>query len=127
MQKRNDLSGNFASGIPSTIQCFGEAGINNYFEIVFVDVYIPMYDDFKERRSCIVEEILQGMGPMNDSSLLVHSIFNDANNDEVFDITTFDLYILNMLYHPAIRAGMKQSQVQPIISSVLPVIKQILH
>lgn len=128
LERRQALTGQLiTSNANSSIQCFGEAGINGAYEIVFVDVYIPMYDDFRERRSCIVEEIMQGMGPMNDSALLPYSIFNDQNNETIYDVTIFDLYILNMLYHPAIRPGMNQRQVMPILSSVLPVVKKIVR
>ncbi len=127
LERRQHLTGQLiTSQNESNIQCFGEAGVNQNSEILFVDVFIPMYDDFKERRSCIVEEIMQGMGPMNDSSLLPYSIFNDANNDVIYDVTIFDLYIMNMLYHPAIRPGMQRKQVMPILSSVLPVVKKIV-
>ncbi|MEM0905812.1 MAG: DUF2927 domain-containing protein [Pseudomonadota bacterium] len=60
-------------------------------------------DDYLFAR-CLVEEVLQGLGPMNDSNELAGSVFNDSSHHTVF--TEFDAGILNVLYHPAIRPGM---------------------
>lgn len=68
-------------------------------------------------RHCMVEEILQGLGPSNDSPRLEHSIFNDRNATDQF--TSFDSYILNMLYHPRIKAGMRRSQVRELLPSIV--------
>ena len=69
-------------------------------------------------RHCMIEEILQGLGPSNDHRSLTHSIFNDRNS--IADFTAFDDYILNMLYDPRVKAGMDRKTVK----QVLPVIVQ---
>lgn len=73
-------------------------------------------DDYLFSR-CLVEEVLQGLGPMNDSRDLVESVFNDASRHATF--TAFDEALLNMLYHPAIRPGMTGTEVQRTLPAVL--------
>lgn len=67
-------------------------------------------------RRCLVEELLQGLGPMNDHEDLDHSVFNDSSRHSRF--TVFDQIILNMLYDPRIKPGMSSRQT----SSVLPLV-----
>lgn len=67
-------------------------------------------------KRCLVEEVLQGLGPMNDDEDLTHSVFNDSSRHSRF--TVFDQLILNMLYDPRIKPGMSQKQTQ----SVLPLV-----
>lgn len=64
-------------------------------------------DDYLFRR-CLVEEVLQGLGPMNDHASLKNSVFNDSSRLAAF--TNFDEAILNVLYHPTIRPGMSMSE-----------------
>lgn len=68
-------------------------------------------------KRCLVEEILQGLGPMNDHQDLTHSVFNDASRHSRF--TVFDQIILNMLYDPRIRPGMSMKQTKPILPLVV--------
>lgn len=72
--------------------------------------------DFLFRR-CLVEELLQGLGPMNDDEELAHSVFNDRSRHSRF--TTFDKFLLNMLYHPRIKPGMSQDQVANLLPSIV--------
>ncbi|WP_319411133.1 DUF2927 domain-containing protein [uncultured Cohaesibacter sp.] len=66
---------------------------------------------------CMVEEILQGLGPVNDDKSLVHSVFNDESTFDYF--TQFDRLILNMLYSPDLRPGMTLKQVKPMAPKLL--------
>jgi len=68
-------------------------------------------------KRCLVEELLQGLGPMNDNKDLVHSVFNDSSRHSRF--TVFDQIILNMLYDPRIKPGMSMKQTKPILPLVL--------
>ncbi len=72
--------------------------------------------DFLFRR-CMVEEVLQGLGPMNDNETLVHSVFNDRSRHSRF--TPFDKFILNMLYHQKIEPGMSPKQVEPLLPGIV--------
>ena len=73
-------------------------------------------------RHCMVEEILQGLGPSNDSPRLRHSIFNDRSATDQF--TPFDTYLLNMLYHPRIRPGMTRTDVRALLPSIVRDVKR---
>jgi len=66
---------------------------------------------------CKAEEILQGLGPLNESTSLRESMFNDRTRHTQF--THFDRLILNMLYDPRIRNGATKESVQPLLPSVL--------
>jgi hypothetical protein len=71
--------------------------------------------DFLFKR-CMTEEILQGLGPVNDDEALAKSVFNDSSRHARF--TDFDRAILNMLYHPAIKPGMTRLEVKRILPAV---------
>ncbi|XWN31731.1 MAG: DUF2927 domain-containing protein [Devosia sp.] len=73
-------------------------------------------DDYLFAR-CLVEEVLQGLGPMNDDDRLVHSVFNDTSRHTHF--TAFDEALMNLLYHPMIRPGMTDSEVQETLPKVM--------
>ena len=77
--------------------------------------------DFLFRR-CMIEEILQGLGPLNDDPSLTASVFNDTSDHSIF--TLHDRYILNMLYHPRIKAGMTRGEVDRVINAVLNEVRQ---
>lgn len=66
---------------------------------------------------CMIEEILQGLGPLNDDPTLTKSMFNDQSRFS--SIQPFDLLILNMLYDPLIVHGATQAQIQSVLPIVL--------
>lgn len=68
-------------------------------------------------RRCMAEEILQGLGPLNEDGSLVESMFNDASRHTRF--TRFDRLILNMLYDERIRNGASRESVQPLLPVIL--------
>lgn len=72
--------------------------------------------DFLFRR-CLVEEVLQGLGPMNDDDRLRHSVFNDSSRHARF--TEFDQALMNIIYHPAIRPGMSREAAGRVLPRVL--------
>lgn len=80
--------------------------------------------DFLFRR-CMVEEILQGLGPMNDDSSLSHSVFNDKSRHSRF--TSFDRMLLNMLYDPRIKPGMRPDEVRPMLPSIVRTVRPLVH
>lgn len=65
------------------------------------------------RRSCIHEEIAQGLGLANDSPQARPSIFND--DDEFALLTEHDEMLLRLLYDPALKAGMRSDEALPIV------------
>ncbi|MEP5152781.1 DUF2927 domain-containing protein [Planktotalea sp.] len=64
-------------------------------------------------RSCIHEELAQGLGLANDSPAARPSIFND--DDEFALLTTHDAHLLGMLYDPRLTTGMTLEAARPII------------
>ena len=68
-------------------------------------------------KRCMIEEILQGLGPLNEHPSLKESMFNDRSRHTSF--TRFDRIILNMLYDRRIRNGASIGSVQEILPAVL--------
>lgn len=65
------------------------------------------------RRSCIHEELAQGLGLANDSPTARPSIFND--DDEFALLTTHDEMLLKMLYDRRLSIGMSAATARPIV------------
>ncbi|MCB1440280.1 MAG: DUF2927 domain-containing protein [Nitratireductor sp.] len=68
-------------------------------------------------KRCLAEEILQGLGPLNEDQSLRESMFNDKTSHT--NVTRFDKLILNMLYDRRIRNGQTAAAVQPVLPQVL--------
>ncbi|PCJ09457.1 MAG: hypothetical protein COB16_04700 [Rhodobacteraceae bacterium] len=64
------------------------------------------------RRSCVHEEVAQGLGLRNDSPRARPSIFND--DDEFALLTSHDEKLLTMLYDARLHPGMSAEQARPI-------------
>lgn len=71
---------------------------------------------------CMTEEILQGLGPLNDDTSLKHSMFNDTSPFTTW--RRFDRLILNMLYDPRIAPGERRWNVAPKLPAILRDVKQ---
>jgi hypothetical protein len=67
---------------------------------------------------CIFEELLQSLGPINDDTTVPWTMFNDDVQMGFFDI--YDQYLLNILYHRRIRAGMTRAEVEALLPEILP-------
>ena len=68
------------------------------------------------RKSCLHEELAQGLGLPNDSPAARPSIFND---DEEFGLlTTHDELLLRMLYDRRLRPGMRADEAAPIVRQI---------
>ncbi|MEQ5871526.1 DUF2927 domain-containing protein [Sagittula sp. NFXS13] len=65
------------------------------------------------RRSCVHEEIAQGLGLTNDSPQARPTIFND--DDEFALLTRHDELLLQILYDPALTPGMSAEDALPIV------------
>lgn len=71
---------------------------------------------------CMTEEILQGLGPLNDDRTLKASMFNDTTPYTTF--RRFDRLLLNMLYDVRIKPGASKSSVQSILPTVVSKVKR---
>jgi hypothetical protein len=65
------------------------------------------------RRSCVHEEVAQGLGLPNDSLSARPSIFND--DEEFALLTPHDELLLRILYDPRLSPGMTPDQARPIV------------
>lgn len=68
------------------------------------------------RRSCVHEEVAQGLGLPNDSPTVRPSIFND--DEEFALLTTHDELLLTMLYNPRLSPGMTPDEARPILQEL---------
>lgn len=68
-------------------------------------------------RRCMVEEILQGLGPMNDDTRLRHSVFNDRSPHVRF--MPFDRAIVTMLYDPRVRHGATKAELTALMPALI--------
>jgi hypothetical protein len=69
---------------------------------------------------CVYEELLQALGPINDTTV-PWTMFNDDVQMGFFDL--YDQYLLNILYDPRIRPGMTRAEVQALLPEVLPEVR----
>jgi len=68
------------------------------------------------RMSCIHEELAQALGLPNDSNAARPSIFND--DEEFALLTPQDELMLRILYNPALRPGMTETEARPIVQTL---------
>lgn len=89
----------------------GQEGITRAQAVIVSDE-----GDFLFNR-CMVEEILQGLGPLNDDPTLSASVFNDTSLHTRFML--HDRYVLNMLYHPQLLPGMNRQNAEALMARIL--------
>ena len=68
------------------------------------------------RRSCVHEELAQGMGLANDYPHARPSVFND--DEEFALLTRHDELLLRLLYDPRLRPGLTEAEARPIIQTI---------
>lgn len=90
---------------------------NNDRSIGSTDVVIRSDDGERLFQRCMIEEILQGLGPLADRGNKNYSIFNTASQHSSF--TIHDQVLMNILYDPRIKPGMSKSQVAKILPTVM--------
>jgi hypothetical protein len=98
-------------------QCLSGFRKNETFQIEHSDVILTVDNGDFTFLDCAYEELLQSLGPINDTSSVPWTMFNDNVQMGFFDV--YDQYILNILYHPSIRAGMTIQDVRGVLPQVL--------
>ena len=98
-------------------QCLSGFRKNEQFEIEHSDVILPIDSGDFVFLDCAYEELLQSLGPINDTSSVPWTMFNDNVSMGFFDV--YDQYILNVLYDPRIKAGMTVQEVKAVLPDVL--------
>ena len=98
-------------------QCLSGFRKNERFAIEHSDVILPVDRGDFIFLDCGYEELLQALGPINDTSSVPWTMFNDQVSMGFFDI--YDQYLLNILYDPRIKAGMSVEEVRAVLPEVL--------
>jgi len=98
-------------------QCLSGFRKNEAYEIQHSDVILTVDNGDFVFLDCAYEELLQALGPINDTSSVPWTMFNDSVSMGFFDV--YDQYILNLLYDPRIKAGMTVQEVRAVLPEVL--------
>jgi len=98
-------------------QCLSGFRKNEKFEIERSDVILTVDNGDFVFLDCAYEELLQSLGPINDTPSVPWTMFNDNVSMGFFDV--YDQYLLNLLYDPRIRPGMTIQEVQDVLPGVL--------
>jgi hypothetical protein len=98
-------------------QCLSGFRKNDNFEIEHSDVILTVDNGDFTFLDCAYEELLQSLGPINDTTSVPWTMFNDNVSMGFFDV--YDQYILNVLYDPRIKAGMTVLEVRALLPEVL--------
>src|SRR4051812_29644223 len=98
-------------------QCLSGFRKNERFEIEHSDVILTVDNGDFVFLDCAYEELLQSLGPINDTATVPWTMFNDSVSMGYFDV--YDQYILNLLYDPRIKAGMTVQEVKAVLPDVL--------
>jgi len=98
-------------------QCLSGFRKNDKYEIEHSDVILTVDKGDFIFLDCAYEELLQSLGPINDTSTVPWTMFNDSVSMGFFDV--YDQYIMNVLYDPRIRAGMTVAEVKAVLPDVL--------
>ncbi len=85
---------------------------------VYITAIAIIRDEHPEllRRSCVHEEVAQGLGLPNDSPAARPSIFND--DEEFAFLTPHDELLLRILYDSRLSPGMQPDQARPIVRRI---------
>ena len=111
--------GERAKEIKTTLdpQCLSGFRKNEKFEIEHSDVILTVDNGDFVFLDCAYEELLQSLGPINDTATVPWTMFNDSVSMGYFDV--YDQYLLNLLYDPRIKAGMTVQEVKDVMPAVL--------
>ena len=98
-------------------QCLSGFRKNEKFEIEHSDVILTVDNGDFVFFDCAYEELLQSLGPINDTESVPWTMFNDNVSMGYFDV--YDQYLLNLLYDPRVRPGMTVQEVKVVLPDVL--------
>ena len=98
-------------------QCLSGFRKNEAFEIEHSDVILTVDNGDFVFLDCAYEELLQSLGPINDTSSVPWTMFNDKVSMGFFDV--YDQYILNLLYDPRVKAGMTVQETKAVLPQVM--------
>jgi Protein of unknown function (DUF2927) len=99
-------------------QCLSSFTKDDNFAIVSSNVILAVDAGSFIFADCAYEELLQALGPINDTDSVPWTTFNDNVSMSHFGI--YDQYLLNILYHPRMRPGMTVDEVKALLPAILP-------
>ena len=99
-------------------QCLSGFRKDAKLRIVHSDVFLVADRGDFVFYDCAYEELLQSLGPINDTDKVHWTMFNDNVSMGFFDI--YDQYILNILYHPRVRPGMTRTELRALLPAIMP-------
>ncbi len=102
-------------------QCLSGFRKDDAFRIVHSDVFLVADIDDFTFYDCVYEELLQSLGPINDTDSVPWTMFNDDVQMGFFGV--YDQYILNILYHPRVRSGMTAGEVRALLPEIMPEVR----
>jgi Protein of unknown function (DUF2927) len=102
-------------------QCLSSFRKDESFRIKHSDVIVVADAGDFIFYDCLYEEMLQALGPINDTNAVPWTMFNDAVQMGFFDI--YDQYILNLLYDPRITPGMDAGEVLAVLPQIMPAVR----
>jgi hypothetical protein len=103
-------------------QCLSGFRKNDNFEIEHSDVILTVDNGDFTFLDCAYEELLQSLGPINDTASVPWTMFNDNVSMGYFDV--YDQYLLNLLYDPRIKPGMTVQEVRAALPDVLADVRE---
>lgn len=105
--------------LPRTIHCLVVAFSSNNNDYTYRRAIAFVRSEHPDllRKSCVHEELAQGLGLANDSPRARPSIFND--DDEFALLTTHDEELLRLLYSPRLKPGMSFDVARPILTQLI--------
>jgi hypothetical protein len=98
-------------------ECLSGFTKNDRFEIEHSEVIIAVDTSDFTFLDCAYEELLQALGPINDTSSVPWTMFNDNVQMGFFDV--YDQYLLNILYDPRVKVGMTIEETRALLPDVL--------
>jgi hypothetical protein len=102
-------------------QCLSGIGKDSTFRIRRAEALLPADVDDFTFYDCAYEELLQGLGIINDDSSVPWTMFNDDVQMGFFDV--YDQYLVNLLYDPRVRPGMTKAAVDKRLPQILPTVR----
>ena len=102
-------------------QCLSGIGKDASFRIQRAEAILPVDAGDFTFYDCAYEELLQGLGIINDDNSVPWTMFNDDVQMGFFD--TYDQHLVNILYDPRVQPGMTKAEVEAVLPDVLPAVR----
>lgn len=120
---RNVYGRERARRIESTLepQCLSGFSKEERFRILHSHVILVVDAGEFVFADCVYEEVLQGLGPINDETSVPWSMFND--NVQLGFFGLYNQYLVNILYHPRLRPGMTKDEAAAVLPEILPEVR----